>query len=153
MFLVFSNFDFQFLTMTSRGGQYFYSFSSAFRLIEYNSSITVKLTNFATFSLKRSWQKIFIVICCFFQIFRKIFFVIKKLSYTKFYRKLVTWCGWSMAIEWLGICSIAKKTLRNLEMTWNLIFETLILFEYSLFKMNSTWIKNFYYIILTILHF
>ena len=39
MFLVFSNFDFQFLTMTSRGGQYFYSFSSACRLIEYNSSI------------------------------------------------------------------------------------------------------------------
>ena len=39
MFLVFSNFDFQFLTMTSRGGQYFYRFSSACRLIEYNSSI------------------------------------------------------------------------------------------------------------------
>ena len=37
---VFSNFDFQFLTMTSRGGQYFYRFSSACRLIEYNSSIT-----------------------------------------------------------------------------------------------------------------
>ena len=40
MFLVFSNLDFQFLTMTSRGGQYFYRFSSACRLIEYNSSIT-----------------------------------------------------------------------------------------------------------------
>ena len=39
MFLVFSNCDFQFLTMTSRGGQYFYRFSSACRLIEYNSSI------------------------------------------------------------------------------------------------------------------
>ena len=39
MFLVFSNFDFQFLSMTSRGGQYFYRFSSACRLIEYNSSI------------------------------------------------------------------------------------------------------------------
>ena len=39
MFLVFSNFDFQFLIMTSRGGQYFYRFLSACRLIEYNSSI------------------------------------------------------------------------------------------------------------------
>ena len=39
MFLVFSNFDFQFLTMTSRGGQYFYRFSSACLLIEYNSLI------------------------------------------------------------------------------------------------------------------
>ena len=39
MFLVFSNFDFQFLTMTSRGGQYFYRFSSPCRLIEYNFSI------------------------------------------------------------------------------------------------------------------
>ena len=39
MSLVFSNFDFQFLTMTSRGGQYFYRFSSACRLIEYNSSL------------------------------------------------------------------------------------------------------------------
>ena len=42
MFLVFSNFDFQFLTMTSRGGQYFYRFPSACRLIEYNSSIVVR---------------------------------------------------------------------------------------------------------------
>ena len=40
MFLVFSNFDFQFLTMTSRGGQYYYRFSGACRLIEYNSSIS-----------------------------------------------------------------------------------------------------------------
>ena len=45
MFLVFSNFDFQFLTMTSRGGQYFYRFSSACRLIEYNSSIIVCRSN------------------------------------------------------------------------------------------------------------
>ena len=44
MFLVCSNFDFQFLTMTSRGGQYFYRFSSACRLIEYNSSITPEMT-------------------------------------------------------------------------------------------------------------
>ena len=45
MFLVFSNFDFQFFTMTSRGGQYFYRFSSACRLIEYNSSIEINDTD------------------------------------------------------------------------------------------------------------
>ena len=51
MFLVFSNFDFQFLTMISRGGQYFYRFSSACRLIEYNSSYYAKL-----------WSKVKVII-------------------------------------------------------------------------------------------
>ena len=51
---------------------------------------------FARFSHKRSWQTFFIVLCCIFQIFRKIFCRIKKLSCMDFYRNLVTWSGWFM---------------------------------------------------------
>ena len=37
--------------------------------------------------------------CCIFQIFRKIIPKIKKLSNMNFYKKLVTWSGWSMAVK------------------------------------------------------
>ena len=61
MFLVLSNFDFQFLTMTSRCGQYFYRFSSACRLIEYNSSIrlTFKKLKFLRLRYETIWSNNF----------------------------------------------------------------------------------------------
>ena len=62
MFLVFSNFDFQFLTMTSRGGQYFYRFSSACRLIEYNCSNVViaeiELEPFIDTNIDQLWSTV-----------------------------------------------------------------------------------------------
>ena len=64
---------------------------------------------FVKFSPKWSWQMVFIVFCCIFQIFRKIFCKIKKLSYTNFYRNLVTWSGLFMA-------------LRNTFLSWHSIF-------------------------------
>ena len=39
-----------------------------------------------------------IVFFCIFQIFRKIFCEMKKLSHINFYRNFVTWSGWSMTL-------------------------------------------------------
>ena len=75
LFLVFSNFDFQFLTMTSRGGQYFYRFSSACRLIEYNSSIIHK---FLALSISVIWK---------FLIFIKRWITYEFLKYSRTYKK------------------------------------------------------------------
>ena len=69
---------------------------------------------FSKFSLKRSWQTFFIVFCYIFQISRKTFCKIKQLSYTNFYRHLVTWSGWSMAlkkINWIVIENSFKNIL------------------------------------------
>ena len=52
----------------------------------------------AKFSFKRSWQTFLIVFYCIFQIFWKIFSKMKKLSCINFYRNLITWFGWSVAL-------------------------------------------------------
>ena len=49
------------------------------------------------FPLKPSRKTFFIVFCCIFKIFRKIFHKMKKLFYMNFWRKVVTWSDWSMA--------------------------------------------------------
>ena len=76
------------------------------RKIQYSTFFNFFSVNiFAEFSLKRSWQTFFILFCCIFQIFWKIFYKIKKLSFMVFYRNLVTWCGWSTALNSLNNCS------------------------------------------------
>ena len=57
---------------------------------------------YAKFSLVRSWKTFFIGFYCIFQISKKIFCKIKKLSYTNFYRNLITWFTWSMALNYPG---------------------------------------------------
>ena len=73
--------------------------------------------SFAKLSLKRSWQTFFFVLSCIFHISRKTFCKIKKLSYTNFYRNLVTWYGWSMALRWEKFSClrcVVKKACRDL---------------------------------------
>ena len=59
--------------------------------------LTVKFC--AEFSLKAKLKDFFIVFCCIFQNFIKIFCKMKMLSHMDFYRNLVTWSGWSMALR------------------------------------------------------
>ena len=59
--------------------------SKTFRQLQ----ITIKFVE--KFSLKRSWETFSIVFCSIFPSFRKIFCKIKTLSFTSFYRNIVTW--------------------------------------------------------------
>ena len=74
---------------------------------------------FAKFLLKRIWQTFSIVFCFIFKISRKIFCKIKELSYTNFYRNLVTWFVWSMA---LIVKLFAKFLLKRIWQTFSIVF-------------------------------
>ena len=109
--------------------------------------MTVKIL--AQFSLKLSWQTFFIVFCCIFQIFRKIFSEIKKLSYTNFYWNLITWFGWSFVHNFLTV-----YTFWNLFIQFNIkIYE--VIWKYSIwnliyaimkFNMHRSFVETRYFL-------
>ena len=63
------------------------------------STVTVNCKNICKIFTQNKLTEFFIVFCCIFQIFRKIFCKIRKLSYMNFYRNLVTWTVWSIALS------------------------------------------------------
>ena len=60
---------------------------------------------------QQSWKTFCIVFCVIFQIFKKIFYKITNLSYMNFYRNLVTWSGWSMALRGEIPLELLKKAV------------------------------------------
>ena len=65
----------------------------------------INRTTWPNYTFIRSCKITFLiykVFCCIFQISRKTFRRIRKLSYTNFYRDLVTWSGWSMALRYMS---------------------------------------------------
>ena len=78
--------------------------------------LIVKL--FAKCSLKRSWQTFFVVLCCIFQISKKTFCKIKKLPYMYFYRNLVTWSDWSIAVKEMKTAHYLRTKCFELKVHW-----------------------------------
>ena len=82
---------------------------------------------FAKFSLKWSWETFFIVFSCIFQISRKIFCKIKKLSYTGFYRNLVTRSDRSMALNNLQRFHMSQLCQKLSKFSWTIFLRVLTL--------------------------
>ena len=71
---------------------------------------------------RKCWQTFCIAFCCIFQIPRKIFRKMKKLSCMNFYTNWVTWSGWSMAlnvmINKIDIQKCIQKIEREAQVSW-----------------------------------